>query len=287
MQAKIIDGNAQALLLRQSLIKEVQNLELHGIIPKLAVVLVGNNTASSTYVKIKTKKAEEIGIATELYKYDTSITTEELKVVLQKLNTTSKVHGILVQMPLPKHIDSKIILQTIAPAKDVDGFSPINVGNLHTNSPLFTPCTPLGVMHLIKSVCPDISGLNAVVIGRSNIVGRPVAELLLQENCTVTILHSQSKNIAEHCITGDILIAAVGIPNMVKKTWIKPGAIVIDVGINKIQTYNGETKIVGDIDFDDVVETVSYITPVPGGVGPMTVAYMLANTVRAAFTLHT
>ncbi len=282
LMSAIIDGKTQSIVLVRSLAQEIAQLKSkYNIIPKLAVLLVGENPASHTYVKIKTKRAKEVGIATAVYQYDADITTETLQAVLLQLNHDPKTHGILVQMPLPKHIDSQVILSTVAPQKDVDGFSPINIGNLYYNNPSFIPCTPLGIMHLIRSVHQDISGLNAVVLGRSLIVGRPTAELLLQANCTVTILHSRSRDIAACCARGNIVVAAVGIPHIVKRDWIMPGATVIDVGINKIHTTTG-TKIVGDVDFENVVNVAGHITPVPGGVGPMTVAYMLANTLKAA-----
>jgi methylenetetrahydrofolate dehydrogenase (NADP+)/methenyltetrahydrofolate cyclohydrolase len=271
MQNKIIDGNAQSKILRNKLASDILKLKIK---PKLAIILIGNNPASNIYVKIKTKRAQEVGIATELHLFDESITNDKLLNFIEILNQDKSVHGILIQMPLPKHIDKNSVLVSIAPQKDVDGFSPISVGNLHNQNSTFIPCTPLGIIHLIKSVRADLTGMRAVVIGRSNIVGRPVAELLLQNDCSVTVVHSKSFNIAKICSECDILVAAVGIPKLVTKEYIKPGAIVIDVGINKI-----EDKIVGDVDIDDVIDIVGYITPVPGGVGPMTVAYLLSNTI--------
>lgn len=274
MHNKIIDGNLQSEVLRQRIASEVSNMLIK---PRLAVVLVGQNPASQIYVKIKMKRSQEVGMETELHAFEESISNEHILSCLEKLNRDPSVHGILVQMPLPAHIDKSAVLNAISPDKDVDGFSPINVGLLYSQKPLFVPCTPLGVMHLIKSVRSDISGLNVAVVGRSNIVGRPVAELLLQSDCTVTILHSKTKNIKEICRESDVVVAAAGSPKMITSDYIKPGAIVIDVGITKVAS-----QIVGDVDFDGVIDVVSYITPVPGGVGPMTVAYLLSNTLKAA-----
>ena len=273
MQNKIIDGNLQSKILRDKIASDVLKINIR---PKLSIVLVGNNPASHIYVKIKTKRAQEVGIETELHIFDEKITNDELLKFIDFLNQDDSVHGILVQMPLPKHINKNAVLLSISTKKDVDGFSPVSVGNLHNQNATFIPCTPLGIMHLIKSVKKDLTGMRATVIGRSNIVGRPVAELLLQSDCSTTIVHSKSNDIARICSESDILIAAVGIPNLVTKDYIKPGAIVIDVGINKI----GD-KIIGDVDFDNVIDIVGHITPVPGGVGPMTVAYLLSNTMRA------
>ncbi len=273
MQNKIIDGNFQSKILRDKIASDVLKINIR---PKLSIVLVGNNPASHIYVKIKTKRAQEVGIETELHIFDEKITNDELLKFIDFLNQDDSVHGILVQMPLPKHINKNAVLLSISTKKDVDGFSPVSVGNLHNQNATFIPCTPLGIMHLIKSVKKDLTGMRATVIGRSNIVGRPVAELLLQSDCSTTIVHSKSNDIARICSESDILIAAVGIPNLVTKDYIKPGAIVIDVGINKI----GD-KIIGDVYFDDVIDIVGHITPVPGGVGPMTVAYLLSNTMRA------
>jgi methylenetetrahydrofolate dehydrogenase (NADP+)/methenyltetrahydrofolate cyclohydrolase len=273
MQNKIIDGNFQSKILRDKIASDVLKINIR---PKLSIVLVGNNPVSHIYVKIKTKRAQEVGIETELHIFDEKITNDELLKFIDFLNQDESIHGILVQMPLPKHINKNAVLLSISPQKDVDGFSPVSVGNLHNQNATFVPCTPLGIIHLIKSVKKDLTGMRATVIGRSNIVGRPVAELLLQSDCSTTIVHSKSNDIARICRESDILIAAVGIPNLVTKDYIKPGAIVIDVGINKI----GD-KIIGDVYFDDVIDIVGHITPVPGGVGPMTVAYLLSNTMRA------
>ena len=273
MQHKIIDGNLQSKVLRDQIQSEIIRLNIK---PKLSIILIGNNPASQIYVKIKMKRAHEVGIEVIMHIFDESVTNLQLLQCIASLNDDQSIHGILLQMPLPLHIDKNNLLQMISPDKDVDGFSPVNIGKLYSNIDGFIPCTPLGIMHLIKSVRSDISGLRATIIGRSNIVGRPVAELLLQQDCTVTIVHSKSHNIAQDTKKSDIIIAAVGIPKLVKREFINPGAIVIDVGINKIQS-----QIVGDVDFDDVIDLVSYITPVPGGVGPMTVAPLLSNTLRA------
>ena len=213
-------------------------------------------------------------------RFDENISEEDLKNEIRKLNDNTNVHGILVQLPLPKHISQKDIIQSIDPNKDVDGFHPINVGNLSSGNDAMVPCTPLGCYYLIKKVIPNLSGLNAVVIGRSNINGKPMAQLLLKENCTVTIVHSKTKNIEEICKNGDIIIAAVGKAKIVKSNWVKDTAIIIDVGINRIEI-NGKNKIVGDVDFDDIQDKVKGISPVPGGVGPMTIACLLENTLKA------
>lgn len=274
MQHKIINGNLQSQILRDKIKIEVSALHFK---PKLSVILVGEDAASQIYVRIKTRRAQEVGIDTEVHRFNESLTNAELLGCIDKLNKDESVHGILVQMPLPKHIDHNSVLKSISPIKDVDGFSPFNVGCLHSNNPSFVPCTPLGIIHLIKSVRNNLAGLKAIIIGRSNIVGRPVAELLLQEDCTITIAHSKSRDISNECVRNDIIVVAAGQPKLVNRQFVKEGAIVIDVGINKIND-----QLVGDVDFNDVIEKVAYITPVPGGVGPMTVSYLLANTLRAA-----
>ena len=271
---KIIDGNLQSQVIRDKIQYEITKLNIK---PKLAIVLIGNNPASEIYVKIKIKRADEVGIEVVLYTFNESVTNLKLLECIASLNNNKTIHGILLQMPLPPHIDKNSLLTIISPDKDVDGFSPINVGRLYSQTNGFIPCTPLGIMHLIKSVREDITGLKATIIGRSTIVGRPVAELLLQQDCTVTIIHSKSQNIDEDTKKSDIIVAAVGVAKLIKREFINPGAIVIDVGINKVQS-----QIVGDVDFENVIDLVSYITPVPGGVGPMTVAYLLHNTLKAA-----
>jgi len=274
VQTKIIDGSRISQLLIYEIKAEIDKLNIK---PKLSIVLIGNNPASEIYVNIKIRRAKEVGIEAILHRFDQSITSGELLTFINHLNNDKSTDGILVQMPLPNHIDKVEIFNAISDRKDVDGFSPINVGKLHSQDKGFVPCTPLGILHLIKSVKQDISGLRATIIGRSNIVGRPTAELLLQNDCTINIVHSRSKDIIDDCIRSDIIVAAVGKPNLVTREFVKPGAIVIDVGINKV-----DSKIVGDVNFNDVIDIVGHITPVPGGVGPMTVAYLLANTLSAA-----
>ena len=274
MQTKIIDGSRISQLLIYEIKAEIDKLNIKH---KLSIVLIGNNPASEIYVNIKIRRAKEVGIEAILHRFDQSITSGELLTFINHLNNDKSTDGILVQMPLPNHIDKVEIFNAISDRKDVDGFSPINVGKLHSQDKGFVPCTPLGILHLIKSVKQDISGLRATIIGRSNIVGRPIAELLLQNDCTINIVHSRSKDIIDDCIRSDIIVAAVGKPNLVTREFVKPGAIVIDVGINKV-----DSKIVGDVNFNDVIDIVGHITPVPGGVGPMTVAYLLANTLSAA-----
>ena len=275
----IIDGKKIAEELRDKIkgdIKKISDKKK----PGLAVILIGEHPASQIYVRNKEKVANEVGINSSILRFDENISEEDLKNEIKKLNDDKDVHGILVQLPLPKHISQKDIIQSIDPNKDVDGFHPINVGNLSSGNDAMVPCTPLGCYYLIKKVIPNLSGLNAVVIGRSNINGKPMAQLLLKENCTVTIVHSKTKNIEEICKNGDIIIAAVGKAKMVKSDWVKDTAIIIDVGINRIEI-NGKSKIVGDVEFDDIQDKVKGISPVPGGVGPMTIACLLENTLKA------
>ena len=275
----IIDGKKIAEELRDKIkgdIKKISDKKK----PGLAVILIGEHPASQIYVRNKEKVANEVGINSSILRFDENISEEDLKNEIKKLNDDKDVHGILVQLPLPKHISQKDIIQSIDPNKDVDGFHPINVGNLSSGNDAMVPCTPLGCYYLIKKVLPNLSGLNAVVIGRSNINGKPMAQLLLKENCTVTIVHSKTKNIEEICKNGDIIIAAVGKAKMVKSDRVKDTAIIIDVGINRIEI-NGKSKIVGDVDFDDIQDKVKGISPVPGGVGPMTIACLLENTLKA------
>ena len=256
--------------------------------PTLAVVLVGEDPASQVYVRTKTKMAKEIGMNVEDHFFEKTVTESELLGMIGQLNKSDAINGILVQLPLPEHIDSRVIIDSIDPAKDADGFHAINVGRNSIGGDLlaktFTPCTPLGCYLMLKQHISDLKGMHAVIIGRSNIVGKPMAQLLLEESCTVSIVHSKTKNIEEITRQGDIIVAAVGRPLMVKKDWIKPGAVVIDVGINRIEDPNNpeKTKLVGDVDYDSVIEVASAITPVPGGVGPMTIACLLKNTVDAA-----
>ena len=287
--ATIIDGKAFALGLRKEVARATGRLaSAHGIKPGLAVVLVGEDPASQVYVKSKSKQAAEAGIATVDRKLPATTTQAELLQVVDALNGDPDIHGILVQLPLPDHIDSDAILRAISPAKDVDGFHPVNVGLLASGQMdrAFIPCTPRGCSLMLTSYVGDLTGKSAVVVGRSNIVGKPMAMLLLQENCTVTIAHSRTKNIADVCRQADILVAAVGRPEMVRGDWIKPGATVIDVGINRIAGENGKTRLVGDVAFQEACAVAGAITPVPGGVGPMTIACLLANTVRSASLLN-
>jgi len=280
-----IDGKAVAQELRQSLAVEVKQLQDdRGITPGLTVILVGEDPASQIYVRNKVRQTQEVGMISSEIRMPADTSQEALLAELDKLNNDPAVHGILVQLPLPKHIDEALIIDTILPEKDVDGFHPMNSGRLANGDPAaLVPCTPQGCVILAKKHLGDnLSGKHAVIIGRSNIVGKPVALLLLQENCTVTIAHSRTQDLQALCATADILVAAVGRPEMVKGDWIKPGATVIDVGINRIATEDGKGRLVGDVDFADAEPVAGAITPVPGGVGPMTIACLLKNTVEAA-----
>ncbi len=285
----LINGKIIAQNLRNNLKKEIEDLKLKvGKVPGLAVVQVGNVAASSVYVKAKTKSAKEVGIEVIDHHLSEKTSQKELLDLVNSLNNQSNVNGILVQLPLPKHINEQTILDSIHPDKDADGFHPLNVGKLsiasHNDESLLVPCTPFGCLLMLKELGVELSGKNAVVIGRSNIVGKPMAQLLLKESCTVTIAHSRTKDIEEVCKKADIVVAAVGKPKMVKANWIKSGAIVIDVGINRIEiTIDGDlkNKLVGDVDFDEAQKVASAITPVPGGVGPMTIACLLRNTTIA------
>jgi methylenetetrahydrofolate dehydrogenase (NADP+)/methenyltetrahydrofolate cyclohydrolase len=283
MTAKIIDGKAFAEGLRTRIAKAVKELETrHGLKPGLAVVLVGEDPASKVYVANKAKQTVEVGMNSWEHRLDASTSEKELLALVDKLNKDPAVHGILVQLPLPKQIDSSKVLSTIDPAKDVDGFHVVNVGKLSTGQDALVACTPVGSVMLAKDALGQkLDGLEAVVIGRSNIVGKPVAQLLLAENCTVTIAHSRTKDLPAVVRRADLVIAAVGRPEMVKGDWIKPGACVIDVGINRIER-DGKGKLVGDCDYASCAKVAGSITPVPGGVGPMTIACLLHNTVRAA-----
>ena len=281
--AHIIDGKAVADRLCIELAGNVAELvELHSAQPGLAVVLMGSDPASEVYVRNKVRRTNEVGMKTFSHHLSASATEEELLALVDRLNADEAVDGILVQLPLPRHIDEAKVIGRIAVAKDVDGFHPENVGLVSSGNGGMAPCTPVGIVLLIESVLPDLAGLHAVILGRSNIVGKPMAQLLLARNCTVTIAHSKSKNIAEIARQADILVAAVGRPEMVRGTWIKPGACVIDVGINRVPTSDGKTKLVGDIAFEEAVGVARSITPVPGGVGPMTIACLLRNTLIAA-----
>ena len=281
--AHIIDGKQFAANLRGKMTKQIATLKAqHDIVPGLAVVLVGEDPASQVYVRNKGKQATECGINSIEHKLDESTGEEVLLNLIADMNQDPAINGILVQLPLPKHIDADKVLNAIDPAKDVDGFHPINVGLLSTGGKGMIPCTPLGSLMMLQDYHGDLTGMNAVVVGRSNIVGKPMFNLLLQQSCTVTVAHSRTKNIEEVVKAADIVVAAVGVPELVKGSWIKPGATVIDVGINRITTDEGKTKLVGDVEFDSAVEVAGAITPVPGGVGPMTIACLLYNTMVAA-----
>ena len=275
----IIDGKKIAEELRSKLKKEIEQLPTSQIIPGLTVILIGDDPASQIYVRNKEKFATEIGINSKLLRFENFITEQDLIKEIHKLNNDNSVHGILVQLPLPKHINSGKIISEINPAKDVDGFHPNNVGNLSSGNDALVPCTPYGCYLLLKQVLTNLSGLNAVIIGRSNINGKPMAQLLLKEDCTVTIAHSKTQNLKELCLTADILIASAGKAQMVKADWVKKDCVIIDVGINRVD--NGNKKIVGDVDFENIKDKVKAITPVPGGVGPMTISCLLSNTLKA------
>lgn len=289
MTAQIIDGKAFAAQIREKVAAHVAHLkDQHGMTPGLAVVLVGEDPASQVYVRSKGKQTTETGMNSYEHKLDADTPEADLLALVETLNTDPAVHGILVQLPLPGHIDAAKVLDAINPDKDVDGFHISNVGRLATGQKAMVPCTPLGSLMMLRGHHGSLSGLDAVVVGRSNIVGKPMAQLLLSENCTVTIAHSRTKDIPATCREADILVAAVGKPKMVQGDWIKPGATVIDVGINRLppETPDQKGKLVGDVDFDSAHEVAGAITPVPGGVGPMTIAVLLANTVTAACRQH-
>ena len=285
----IIDGKEISKKLREDLNKEIKDLKKkYNAVPGLAVVQVGNVAASSVYVKAKTKSAKEVGIEVIDHHLEESISEEELLNLIEKLNTQKNVNGILVQLPLPKHMNEQLILDSINPDKDADGFHPLNVGKLsiasHNDENLLIPCTPYGCLLMLKYLNIELAGKNAVVVGRSNIVGKPMAQLLIKESCTVTVAHSKTKDLPSVCQNADIIVAAVGRPKMIKGEWIKKGAIVIDVGINRIEVeIDGErkNKLVGDVDYKEAEKNASAITPVPGGVGPMTIACLLRNTTIA------
>ena len=284
--AEIIDGKAYATRLRAKVAEAVADLKRnHGLTPGLAVVLVGENPASQVYVRNKAKQTIEAGMESLAYRLPDTTNQGELLEQLEALNADANVHGILVQLPLPKQIDSRVIINAIDPRKDVDGFHLSNVGLLSTGNPNLVPCTPLGCMMLLQDRYDDLSGMNAVVVGRSNIVGKPLASLLLAAHCTVTIAHSRTKDLAAVCRRADILVAAVGRAQMITGEWVKPGATVIDVGINRIDSDDGKSRLVGDVDFESASKVAGAITPVPGGVGPMTIACLLRNTVQAACTI--
>jgi methylenetetrahydrofolate dehydrogenase (NADP+)/methenyltetrahydrofolate cyclohydrolase len=283
---EIIDGKAYAARLRAKVGEAVTDLKNnHGLTPGLAVVLVGEDPASQVYVRNKEKQTIEAGMESLSYRLPDTTSQEELLKQVEALNADANIHGILVQLPLPKQIDSHAIINAIDPRKDVDGFHLRNVGLLSTGAPNLVPCTPLGCMMLLQDRYDDLSGMNAVVVGRSNIVGKPLAFLLLAAHCTVTITHSRTKNLAAVCRRADILVGAVGRAQMITGEWVKPGGTVIDVGINRIDSDDGKTRLVGDVDFESASKVAGAITPVPGGVGPMTIACLLRNTVQAACSI--
>ena len=284
-ESTVIDGKATAAQVLEEVKHDVVALQQQGISPCLAVVLVGEDPASQVYVRNKVEKALMVGIHSLEFRFPAELSQTELLAKIDELNADQSVHGILVQLPLPKHIDEIAVLERIDPKKDVDGFHSENVGGLSQGRDVLTPCTPTGCIRLLKDTLGDLSGLHAVVVGRSNIVGKPMAALLLKENCTVTVVHSKSQDLAQLCQLGDIVVAAVGRPRMINASYLKADAVVIDVGINRIQE-NGKNRLVGDVDYDDVLPMVSAITPVPGGVGPMTIAYLMKNTVHAAQLQH-
>ena len=272
----IIDGKREAETVKNEIKKEISAIKLKtSKEPSLTVILIGDYAPSIIYVKNKEKSALEVGIKSEVIKYPKDVSEKEILKKIDDLNKNEKISGILVQLPLPAHISKEKIINAIIPSKDVDGFNPINVGNLSSGFDSIVPCTPLGCLLLIKKMETNLSGKHAVIIGRSNLNGKPMAQLLLKENCTVTIVHSKTKNLQNECLKADILVAAVGVPELVKKNWVKKDAVVIDVGINKV----GD-KIVGDVSFDELKDNVKAITPVPGGVGPMTIACLLKNTLE-------
>jgi methylenetetrahydrofolate dehydrogenase (NADP+) / methenyltetrahydrofolate cyclohydrolase len=283
MTAKIIDGKAIAAELRGKVADAVHRLlRDRGITPGLAVVLVGNNPASESYVASKIKMTAGSGMRSFDHRLPKQTSEAELLALIARLNADPNVHGILVQLPLPAQIDPHKVMAAVDPAKDVDGFNPVNAGRLSAGLPALAPCTPVGCILLAKTVQPSLMGLETVVIGRSNIVGKPLVQLLLVENATVTVAHSKTRELAAVCQRADVLFAAVGRPELVRRDWIKPGATVIDVGVNRVTTADGGSRIIGDVAFAEVSEIAGAITPVPGGVGPMTIACLLANTVRAA-----
>lgn len=291
--ATLIDGKAFSAALVERVGAAVARLEAaHGVKPGLAVVIVGEDPASQIYVRNKGETTLRAGMRSDTHRLAESTGQDELLALIAQLNAEAGIHGILVQLPLPAHIDATVVLDAISPDKDVDGFHVVNAGRLAVGLPGLVPCTPLGCLMLLKDQLGDLSGLNAVIVGRSNIVGKPMAQLLLAESCTVTIAHSRTRDLPEVCRRADILVAAVGRPEMIKGDWIKPGATVIDVGINRVPSADpvkaaeGKTRVFGDVAFKEAVEVAGRITPVPGGVGPMTIACLLANTYSAACRLN-
>ena len=286
-EAQILNGVAMAAEIKGRVAERAAAFTAAaGRPPGLAVVLAGENPASQVYVRSKLKLARELGFHSVEHRPPADISRAGLLDLIASLNADEAIDGVLVQLPLPAHLNADDAIAAIAPEKDVDGFHVVNAGRLFIGKPAFVPCTPLGCLRLIKSVRENLAGLNAVVVGRSNIVGKPMAHLLLAENCTVTIAHSKTRNLGAVVSSADIVVAAVGQPSMIPGIWLKPGAIVIDVGINRVPALDGKTKLVGDVDFESARHVAGAITPVPGGVGPMTVAYLMANTCRAAFLRH-
>ena len=272
----IIDGKKEAAVLREEIKNEIAQLKKKtNKVPGLTVILIGEFAPSQIYVRNKEKNSKEVGINSNVIKYPSDVSEEEVLNKIEELNKDKNISGILVQLPLPDQINKEKVINAIDPLKDVDGFNPVNVGNLASGYKAIVPCTPLGCLLLIKKVEKNLSGKHAVIIGRSNLNGKPMAQLLLKENCTVTIVHSKTKNLQNECLKADILVAAVGVPNLVKKDWVKSDAVVIDVGINKVNN-----KIIGDVNFEEIKDKVKAITPVPGGVGPMTIACLLSNTLE-------
>lgn len=278
MTAEIISGLEVAKEIRQTMKTEVTTLKEQGIVPKLTVILIGDDPASHSYVNGKEKASNEVGIESEIIRLESSITEEFLLEKINELNKNENVNGILVQLPLPEHINEQKVIETIAPEKDVDGFHPINIGRMMVGQDTFLPCTPYGILTLLQSKDITISGSNAVIVGRSNIVGKPMGQLLLNENATVTYCHSRTKDLKVHTKNADILIVAIGKEHAIDASYVKPGATVIDVGVNR----TNEGTLTGDVDFEDVKKIAAYITPVPRGVGPMTITMLLANTIKAA-----
>lgn len=278
MSAQIIDGKQISETIRSEIRAEVDRLKEKGLRPGLVVILVGEDPASQVYVRNKAKACEDLGFYSEVVRIPADTTQEQLLALIDKYNADAAIHGILVQLPLPKHIHEKAVIDAIAVAKDVDGFHPISVGNLMIGDDALLPCTPSGCVELLKRTGNSPAGKHVVVIGRSNIVGKPVSMLLLRENATVTMCHSKTPNLPEMARQADILVVAVGVAKLVKRDWVKPGAVVIDVGMNRLP----DGKLCGDVDYDDVADTASWITPVPGGVGPMTITMLMSNTLKAA-----
>ena len=278
MTAQLIDGNALSKQLRAQVAADTAALKAQGLTPGLAVVLVGDNPASQVYVRNKVKACEDAGLHSVLEKYEATMTEADLLARVEALNNDPAIHGILVQLPLPAHIDAQKVIEAISPAKDVDGFHIASAGALMTGMPGFWPCTPYGCMKMLESIGYDLKGKHAVVIGRSNIVGKPMALMLLQKDATVTVAHSRTQNLKALTLQADVIVAAVGKRNVLTADMVKPGAVVLDVGMNR----NDEGKLCGDVDFDGVKEVASYITPVPGGVGPMTITMLLVNTLESA-----